>query len=176
MRWLMACLLCLGSSSLLADEAFYGELHLGAGGVRHSDLDFYPTIGSLSAGVYVLPNIGIEVFADTSLSDDEDEGFVLDLEEAYGIAARFQSPPGNGLSGYLVIGYVDFSVAQEPVEESLAAAAIDENFTGARFSAGVMQRLARVPQLLVSFEYRNYYADSEVKVDALLLGLRFNLR
>ena len=68
MRWLIACVLILVSPFALAEGRFYGEVQLAAGGVQHSDVDFYPVFGSVSAGIYVVPNIGVELFADTGLS------------------------------------------------------------------------------------------------------------
>lgn len=182
MRWLLAWFLVLPFAVASADSPLYGEVHIGAGGVRHSELDFYPAIGSVTAGLYVLPDIGIEVFADSGFSDGEDSDIEIELEEAFGVAARFQSPGQGGLHGYIVLGYVDFSLAQTSelqltTGESATSreSNIDERFTGARVSVGLMQRLSRFPALLLSAEYRNYYSDSSISVDGFLLGLRVNL-
>lgn len=177
MRWLIACVLAVSSSFAAADGPVYGELQLGAAGISNGDLDFYPTFGSINAGVFILPNIGIELFADSGLQADSSDGFDLEIESAYGIAARFQSPPVRGTQGYIVLGAVNYTLEQDsnPVGD-LAATRVSEDFTGARVSIGLMQRLQRAPNLLVSFEYRHYNADDPLHADALVLGLRVNAR
>lgn len=175
MRWLIACLLVVTSSYTLADGPLYGELQLGAGGVSHSELEFYPVFGTLTLGAFVLPGIGIEVFADNGVADGKDDTFDLGIEEAYGMAARFQSPPVNGLQGFIVLGMVNYTLDQQA--ESIGdgpAPAINEEFRGVRVSIGLMQRLKRVPWLQFTTEYRHYNADEPLRVDALVFGLRVN--
>lgn len=170
MRWLLAVCLMLGTVPAQAEGRLYGELHLGAGGVRYADLDAYPTFGSLTLGAFVLPGIGLELFADQGIDNDEQNSFDIGLEQAYGVAARFQSPSSGGTSGYIVLGYVDFTVEQGRSDLQT----ISESFTGARISIGLMQRLRTWPALQVSAEYRNYYVDEPVRVDGLVFGLRLN--
>jgi len=165
----------LVSPFALADGRFYGEVQLAAGGVQHSDVDFYPVFGSVSAGLYLVPNIGVEVFADTGLSSDNSDGFDMDIEQAQGIAVRLQSPATQGLQGYIVLGYVNYTLDQDArATATQAASSVNEDFAGARISVGLMQRLKSLPSLLVSAEYRHYNADEPLRVDALVLGIRVN--
>lgn len=175
MRWLIACFLLVSSSFTQAEGAVYGEVQVAAAGVEHSNLDFYPVFGSVSAGVFVVPGIGIELFADSNISSDRTDGFDLEVEDAYGIAARFQSPPVNNVQGYIVVGMVQYNVNQQAVGQTGAGdSRVSEEFSGARVSLGLMQRLKRLPGLLVSVEYRHYNAGEPLRVDALMLGLRVN--
>lgn len=151
---------------------FYGELHFGVNGIRHSDLDFIPLFASVSAGVFILPNIGIEVFVDAALADDENAGFDVELTSAQGIAARFQSPPWKGLSGYVVLGAVNYRVTQSPQNASIGNGSIEEDFVGGRVSVGVIQQLKRLPKLSVSAEWRSYFVDEPIRVDSLVIGMR----
>ncbi|MFK7852983.1 MAG: outer membrane beta-barrel protein [Granulosicoccus sp.] len=177
MRWLIACVLVLVCPLVHADGRFYGEIQLAAGGVQHSEVDFFPVFGSISVGAFLLPNIGVEVFADTGLSSDKSDGFDLDIEQAQGIALRLQSPPNNDIQGYVVLGYVNYTLDQDSLPTAtLAGSSVNEDFRGARISVGLMQRLQRFPNLLVSAEYRHYNADEPLRVDALLLGLRVNTK
>lgn len=177
MRWLIACVLLVASSQALAEGPVYAEVQIGAGGVRHSDLDFYPFFASATVGAYVLPNIGLEVFADTDIAAGEDEDFELAIEQAYGIAARFQSPPINGLQGFIVLGAVNYTLDQSfNSGSSTSTLSVNEDFTGVRVSVGLMQRLTRFPNLIVTAEYRHYNADEPLRLDALLLGLRVNAK
>lgn len=177
MRWLIACVLALSSSFATADWPLYAELQLGAGGIKNGDLDFYPTFGGFNVGVYVVPNIGIELFADTGLSSDHSKDFEMELEQAYGVGLRFQSPAERGVQGYIVLGAVKFTLDQSSeASGALPATSINEDFTGARVSVGLMQRLERFPNMQVSFEYRHYNAGEPLRLDGLVLGLRVNAR
>lgn len=175
MRWLIACVLLVMSSHAAAEGSVYGELQLGAGGVSHSDLDFYPAFGSVTLGAFVLPGIGVEVFADSDVASGSDGNFDLEIDQAYGIAARFQSPPMRGLQGFIVLGMVDYTLNQQSdLVGTVTARTISEDFRGARVSVGIMQRLTRLPYLQFTAEYRHYNADEPLRVDALVFGLRVN--
>ena len=177
MRWLIACVLAVSSSFAVADGPVYAELQLGAGGIKNGDLDFYPVFGGINVGVYMVPNIGIEVFADSGLRSDHSKGFDMDLEQAYGIGLRLQSPAERGMQGYIVLGAVNFTLDQSSeASGAIPATSINEEFTGARISIGLMQRLQRFPYLQVSAEYRHYNADEPLRLDGFVLGLRVNAR
>lgn len=151
----------------------YLELQAGVLGVRHANLDVFGPVGGAIAGTWVRPGIGIELFADTPLAYGDDNGFEAGVSEAFGAALRLRSPPVDGLYGYVVLGYADFTVHQEPFDGGIAQ---DERFTGMKFSVGLMQRLKILPAMLVSAEYRNFYVDEPVRVDGLSLGLRLDIR
>lgn len=175
MRWLLACVLAVSTSTVQADGPLYAEVQLAAAGVNHSNLDFYPTFGSISAGLFVREGIGIEVFADSGITSDKKNGFDLEVTEAYGIGLRLQSAPVNRIQGYMVLGAVNFTVNQEAnATASLGGSLINGDFTGVRVSLGIMERLERWKNVLVSLEYRHYNADQPIHVDAVLLGLRVN--
>jgi len=134
----------------------YVEARVGAGGVRHSELDFYPRFSSFSAGAFIFENIGIEGFVDRSLASDRTDIFDVEVKRAVGAAIRFQSPPQKGLQAYILLGYVNFGMEQ-------------------KVSVGVQQRLNVVEGLIFGVEYRNDYSDSGITVDGLSLGLRYEL-
>lgn len=151
----------------------YLELQSVVQGLKHDKLDVFGPYGSVVLGTWIRPGIGVEVFADTPFSYGEDNEFEAGVSEAYGAALRLRSPSNDGLYGYVVIGYVDFSVYQEPKSGGFE---IEERFAGARLSVGVMQRLRILPAMLVTAEYRNLYSDEPIRVDGLSLGLRLDVR
>jgi len=163
MRWLLALLLTTPLASTAAESQFYGEIQLGVHGIQHSDLDFYPGFVSASAGVYVLPNIGIEVFYDRATNTGKEGNFEIEVNEASGIAA------------YVLLGYVPYSINQ--YENLIGSRRLDkENFAGARISFGLAATLPRYKQVQLVAEYRNYDIDAPINVDGFGLGLRVNLR
>jgi len=172
LRLTIALIFLCSAASVQADLKLYGEARLGAGGVRHSDLDFYPTFGSFSLGAFIFENIGVEGFVDVPLSADDEGDFDLDVTQAAGAAVRFQSPAQNGLHAYILLGFVAFTLEQEEDER----ATVEEDFTGARVGIGVSQRLRQFPGFIFGVEYRNYFTDTGVTVDGLSVGLRFETR
>ncbi len=175
MRWLLACVLALGTSVAQADGPLYAEFQIGAAGVRNGDLDFVPKLASVSAGFYLRKGIGLEIFADRGISTDRKDGFDLDLEGAHGIALRLESPAVRRTRGFLILGAVEYSINQQSVTTTgQGDSSIDGDFTGLRVSLGITERLERWDNVLVSVEYRHYNADEPLRVDALYLGLRIN--
>lgn len=170
MRWLLACVLLTASYSALAEGRFYGEVQVGGAIVTHSDLEFFPGFASISAGAFVYPGIGVEVFADRGFRSGEDDDFDLDIDSAFGVGIRFQSPPQRGVQGFIVLGAVEYSLEQD----SPSSPRVEGDFTGARVSVGLMQRLVLFPNILFTAEYRHYNADEPLKIDGLLFGFRFN--
>lgn len=153
----------------------YAEAHIGAGSVAHSNLRFNPLFASFSAGAFVLPGIGIEAFVDAPLDSDEDRVFDLSLSGAAGVALRLQSPPQRGLQGYVLLGYVDFGIEQTE-ESSLGTRTVNQSYTGARASIGIMQRLNVLPHVLFGAEYRIYHSEDAIQVDGWSLGWRVNMQ
>lgn len=159
----------------------YADLQIGVHGVRHSELDFYPGVANASVGFWIVDNIGVDIFADTSTIGDDIGVFELEVAHATGVALRFQSPHlASRLHAYMVLGYVDLQVEQK--EERLDASGqrvgrtVRQSFSGVRISLGFARRLSVLKDVLVTGEYRNYYTEDEIQIDGLSLGLRVNLR
>lgn len=172
MHRLLMLLLCLGSQIAHAEQGAYGELHVGAYAVDHSDLTFYPSFVSGSAGWFVHRDIGVEVFYDSALRDDGEQVFDLSLSAAGGLALRMQSPLVNGLQAYMLLGIVRFTLEQEEAD-SRGQRIVRETFDGARVSLGLSKRLSAAGGLMINLEYRNYYVDQSIHVDAISTGLRY---
>jgi len=174
-RWLIACAFFVFSPFAAAQGPVYAELQIGAAGVQHSNLDFYPRLASISAGAYVKQGIAIELFADGALSADRKNGFDLEVVDAFGIALRLESPPVRRVQGFFTLGAVTYSIKQSASPTPVSSGSlIDGDFNGVRVSLGLVERLKRWDNVLVSIEYRHYNADDPLRVDALLLGLRVN--
>jgi len=173
MRWLLALVLTLSSFSAVAESQFYGEFQLGVHGVQHSDIDFYPGFASGAVGVYVKRHIGVELFFDRATSSDNQEGFEIEVAEASGFAARFESPTQRGMQAYILLGYATFSIDQSEANPRRLA---KENFKGARISLGLARTFERYRQMQLVFEYRNYDVDAPLRVDGFGIGLRVKLQ
>ena len=161
--------------SVEAANRFYAEVQLGVASARHSELNFYPTFAGISAGMFVKPNIGIELFADGAPSSYETGNIEFQIKQASGVALRLQSPAQRRVNAYVLLGYVSY-LADQTVVDNRGSQVVQQRFEGARVSIGMQQRLVRFPALLVGAEYRHYNSDSGLSVDGLALSFRFNVK
>lgn len=158
----------------MADGPLYADVQIGGAGVSHSVVDFFPVIGSVSVGAFVLPGIGIDLFADTGITSADDDGLTLEIERAFGAGIRLQSPARNGVQGYVIIGAVNYAVEQSSDLVTGGNSTVEGDFTGVRASFGLIQRLRRFPNLQFTAEYRHYNAGEPLRIDAFLIGWRLN--
>lgn len=156
-------------------ERFYGDIHYAYGGVAHSDLEFNPSFLSLSGGVWLRPGIGLELYADQGLNESRQGNFELEWTNTSGFAARFQSPARNGFFAYILLGMA-FTHLEQSESDSRGERTVVQNYEGGRLSIGFGQRYPSIPGLVVVAEYRNYFVDEDLNLDAISLGLRFDLQ
>ena len=153
----------------------YGDINVALSGARHSELDFYPGFVSLSGGAWIRRGVGVDVFVDEGLFSDEKDGFEFEITSASGVAARFQSPPRKGFFAYVVAGVVSLRIVQDE-ETDLGQRSVVQNYQGGRISVGIGQQLSFARNLIITGEYRNYFVDTELQIDALSLGVRLSFR
>ncbi|MBX2881596.1 MAG: hypothetical protein KTR32_16740 [Granulosicoccus sp.] len=153
----------------------YGDLHLALGGVQHSDVNFNPGFASLSVGVWLWKGIGIEVFGDKGLNAGNDGDFDLEITDASGFAARFQSPSSDGMFAYVVLGVVNTRIEQAEDDNDVQPLLV-QNYRGGRLSIGFGRELQIIPGGRLTAEYRNYFVDDDLQMDALSVGLQLNFR
>ena len=60
------------------------DLQVGVQAVSYSDVDFNPTVTSIGAGLWLFENIGIDIFLDAAASDDREQVFTLEIDQASG--------------------------------------------------------------------------------------------
>jgi len=153
----------------------YGELQFAFAGVQHSDVEFNPGFASLSAGAWLWKGIGLEAHFDQGLNDGRDGDFNLEISEAGGVALRFQGPASEGVFAYVVVGIVNTQIEQ--VESaSPDRRTVVQSFRGGRISIGLGGELSAFPGVRVLGEYRNYFVDEDLEIDALTIGLQVSFQ
>lgn len=153
----------------------YADVQVSLGGARHSDLNFYPGFVSVSGGAWVRRGVGIEVFADQGTFADREGDYEFEITDASGVAGRFQSPSRRGFFAYVLLGLVNVRLEQDERINSQGRTVI-QNYQGGRISVGIGQQLSFAKNLIVTGEYRNYFVDKDLQLDALSLGLRLSFR
>jgi len=156
-------------------KGVYASLNVALGGVRHSSVDFNPGFASIAAGAWLWPGIGLEVFLDKGLGAGSDGDFELEITGASGIAARFQSPPSGGIFAYMLLGVVSTRLEQLE-DDTRGARRVVQNYRGGRVSIGLGRELRMIPGGRLTAEYRNYFVDDDLQIDALSMGLQVNFQ
>lgn len=171
MRALLAILLLSVCSQPIAAERFYAEIHAGVDGIQHSDLSFRPIQASASVGLYFWKTIGIDFAFGGPLDVGEDEGFEVQLEDLRTLSLRFDSPPTDGISAFILLGVSQFDVSQRGVTSSGAARTVREDFQGGTLAIGIRQQIGSGPFSVVG-SYRFHWVDEPLDVDSWTLGVR----
>ncbi len=171
MRALLAILAFSFSFSAHSADRFYGEIHGAVGGIQHSELSFRPIEAHFSVGGYLWDHIGLDLNFAGPLEVGEDDDFTVQLESLTTLSLRFDSPPMDGLSAFMLFGVSRFSVSQRGVNSQGAARTVRENFQAGTFSIGLRQQLGATPLSLVGL-YRLHYVDQPINIDSWALGLR----
>ncbi len=171
MRALLAFVLLILSIPATATERYYGEYVIGTSGIRHTDLQFRTVEGRLTLGGYFAKGLGAEVSFGGPFRVGEDEGFTVQVENLATLSMRFESPPAEGLSAYILLGVSRFAVSQRGVNSLGGARTVRENFQGASFTIGLRQQLTNSRLSLVG-GYQLHYVDQPIDIDAWTFGVR----
>ena len=184
-NWACAFFLLAGSSVAQAShevayrptvlERLYGDIHFAYGGVAYSEIEFNPSFASFSGGAWLFPGIGFEVYSDRNLSSSREGNFELELTSTSGMAMRFQSPPRNGFFAYVLLGLA-FTRIEQSESDSRGERTVIQNYEGGRISIGFGQNIRSVHGLVLVGEYRNYFVDEDLNIDAVSFGLRFDIQ
>lgn len=171
MRALLAIILLSACSQLLATDRWYGEVHVGFSNVEHSSLAFHPPKASVSFGGYFWKTVGIDVNLGGSFTDDDDDGFDLALDNQGTLSLRFDSPPQNGVSAFVLLGVSQFSLSQRGTNSFGGSRTVRETFQTGTLAFGLRQQLGSGPFSLVG-SYRLHVIDEPIDIDEYTLGVR----
>ena len=171
MRALLAIICITASSWAHSDELFYGEIHGGIGNIQIADLAFRPLEAHVSVGGYFLKNIGIDLTVGGALRDDSDDSFDTQLDDVASLSLRFDSPPSNGISAFILIGVSRFSVSQEGINPFGVSTTVNETFQGATAALGFKRQIADTRFSFVGV-YRVHFVDEPIDVDNYSFGVR----
>lgn len=171
MRALLAFVIIIFSLPAAATERYYAEYQLGTGNIRHSDLEFRTVEGRFSLGGYFAKGLGLEFAYSGPFRVGSDGGFDVQVEDLVALSMRFESPPMDGLSAYILLGISHFAVTQSGTNSEGRSRSVRENFQGGAVSIGLRQQLGESRYSIVGgFHYHD--VDQPVDVDAWTLGVR----
>jgi len=166
---LMLCMPWFAAPAAAADR-FYLEAHAGFSTIQHSELAFRPIEAHFSAGAYFLENIGVDVSFATAAKEGEDGRFAMELNRLATLSLRFDSPPTDGLSAFVLLGFSQFEASQR-APDNPDKRSVTEDFQGGSVGIGLRSQLGRSPFSAVGV-YRIHYVDQPIDIDSWTLGVR----
>lgn len=175
MRALLA-LICISFSSLAhSDDAFgdifYVQIETGWANVGIAESDFRPWQANVSVGGYFLKNVGVDLSLAAPLNSDDDDGFDVQVEDFASLSFRFDSPPKNGWSAFILLGVSTFAIDQEGAGPSGVSTTVNETFQSGTAALGFKRRLADSRYSLVG-TYRVHFIDEPIDLDSVTFGFR----
>ena len=132
--------------------------------------DFAPLAASLRVGKYIEPQVGIELYAMSGVSDDEDKDITMDLSYSIGIAGRFESPESERGKLYILLGY---GMTELDMDRSDTGSPGKESFHGFNYGGGVEFRLGEGEKYYANLQAVRYYDEDDLSIDGVSFGFRF---
>jgi hypothetical protein len=170
-RVLFAFLLLTLAFGAHAADRFYAELHAGFGGISHSDITGRPAEVYASVGGYAWDYLGLDLTVAGAAMAGEDDGYSLSLKRLATVSFRFDSPPIENVSAFILLGVSQFDLNQESENSQGDSRTVKGSFQGGTFGIGLRHQFTHTPLSLVAM-YRVHYVDQPIDVDSWSLGLR----
>ncbi len=171
MRALFAFLIVTSAFGAQAADRFYAELHAGFGGISHSDITGRPAEVYASVGGYAWDHLGLDLTVAGTLMAGEDNGYSLSLERLTTVSLRFDSPPMENVSAFILLGVSQFDLHQEADDAQGDSRTVKGSFQGGTFGIGLRHQFINSPLSFVAM-YRVHYVDQPIDIDSWSLGLR----
>jgi len=134
------------------------------------EASFNPLGASLRIGKYLEPQVGIELYAMTGVSDHEDLDINLDVNYSLGIMGRFESPESEGGKLYILLGY---GITELEMDRSETASPGKESFHGFNYGGGVEFCLGQGEKYYANLQAVRYYDEDDLSIDGMSFGLRY---
>ena len=139
---------------------------------RVDSAKFNPIAVGGRLGVYLQPQLGLELHGMVGVDSDEDIDIELDLNRSVGLALRFETPEAQGGKIYFLFGYATSELEMQRSGTALPGA---ETFDGGTFGGGAEFRLGNSDRSFLNLQMIRYYQDKGITLDAISLGIRFRL-
>lgn len=168
MLYTMLCALCFIAPATNAATPYGG---IGANYLRASISDTRFAMASTEArlGVYLLPQIAVELHASTGILDSSEQDAELSLDYSANAYLRLESPERKNMKIYVLLGYGKSSLDLDRSDSGLPGS---ESFNAASYGLGFEFAVRRQQGLYLNLGWQRHYADGQIELDAAGLSLR----
>ncbi|KZY37750.1 MULTISPECIES: outer membrane beta-barrel protein [unclassified Oleiphilus] len=169
------CLLALSSIAFAEDKPkYYAGLDAHylintIGNEQSGEAEFDISGAGLRAGLYLEPQVGLEVYAAQGVTEGDDIGIDMSLVSSVGILGRFESPEAeNGGKLFILLGY---GMSELEMTRSASSPVDRELYHGVVYGGGAEFRLGS-SETFINIQGLRYYDEDHLSLDGVSLGLR----
>ncbi len=149
-------------------DAYYLLNSLGNSATGKAEFDLAGA--GFRAGMYIEPQLGLELYAAQGVNEAEDIGIDINVESIAGILGRFESPEAeNGGKLYILLGY---GMSELEMKRSASSLADRELYHGFVYGGGAEFRLGETNSF-INIQGLRYYDEDDISLDGVSLGLRY---
>lgn len=131
--------------------------------------EFNPSLIGARAGVYLQPQVGLEIFGAMGVSDNKDIGIEMSAKSLAGVLARFESPEAeNGGKLFLSLGY---GMTELEMTRTVSSTPDRELYHGFVYGGGVEFRLGE-SNTFINLQGLRYYHEDDFSIGGVSLGVR----
>lgn len=127
-------------------------------------------LASLGArvGFYIEPQVGLEFYGASGVSEDQDQGLSMQAVSSLGLLGRFESPESNGGKLYILLGY---GASEIELQRSVTSLPDRELYHGFVYGGGFEFRIGNSANH-VNIQGLKYYNEDNLSLSGVSLGLR----
>ncbi|MGK0440718.1 MAG: hypothetical protein ACJA0N_000513 [Pseudohongiellaceae bacterium] len=172
----MACKPLLLSFYLLAfcplasADNFYSELSVLYTTTKFDGLSFSQTAAQARGGMYILPQIGIEIYASKGIDDDSNAGLTTEFDYNTGIDIRLETPEQKRAKLFVTLGYSQTAISMSKQDSDFPG---KETFRSPSVGIGYEVRAGRDNNISILGKYTYFYDDDEIRISGFNLGAKY---
>lgn len=162
-------LLLLNCGYLQADS-FYAELNTGYSFTKVDKEEFNPLTIETRLGIYLQPQVGIEAYYATGLTDNTQLNIDLALTKLAGINLRFESPESDGMKVFILLGY---GMTEWDLDRSDTGEPGKVDFDDFSYGAGFEWRLGKSENWFINLRGQRFLNKNDLELNIGSLGVRY---
>lgn len=165
----LICLTFLYLSTASATE-LYGEINTVYVFSKVDSQEFNPIALEARAGMYLEPQVGLEVYLGTGLSDDSQVDIDLSLSALAGVNLRFESPESKGMKVFILLGY---GISEWDIDRSGTGEPGKVDFDDFSYGGGLEWRIGKSKHWFVNLRGQRFLNKDDLSLDSGSLGVRY---
>ncbi|MCB1755271.1 MAG: hypothetical protein KDJ38_07100 [Gammaproteobacteria bacterium] len=159
-----------GLSGALADSGWYGDVAAEVYDIRIDGQSYFPRQLKISAGHWLLRDIGLELHAGSSIGSDSSDGFELETAAYQGVSIRWQSPRRFIAKAYILTGYGRLQLDGSLDDTGFPG---KEWFSGPVLSLGLIFPFSERSGWNAGLSYNHYFLEDDLKIEGINAVLRY---
>lgn len=158
---------CVGPVSAME---LYGEINAAYVFSQVDKEEFNPTALDARLGMYLEPQVGLEVYVGSGLSDDTEVDIDMSLTTLAGVNLRFESPESKGMKIFILLGY---GMSEWDLDRSGTSEPGKVDFDDFSYGAGFEWRIGKSKNWFVNLRGQRFLNKDDLSLDTGSLGVRY---